>query len=200
MVLPAPGQNYVALKKKTALTDQEHPLGFREARPDPAQREKMIRHDRLPITLILDHLHDPRNIGSMFRLADASRLTEIIMVGMPEMATKDKIHRVARSTMQYVPFRQVNNVAECLEATSLDLWALEWTNHSIPYHQWKGKLPIGLVIGNEQRGVSEAFFQVCRGSIHLPMLGMNTSMNVSVATGIAVYGLLQQAGELTERD
>lgn len=184
--------------KKSIVSDQEHPLSFREARPDPAQREQQLRQERLPITLVLDQLSDPRNIGSMFRLADAARLQEIIMVGMPQMAKQEKVKRVARATLQYVPWRQVYDVKECMEAVQGDLWALEWTNQSVPYHRWRGEMPIGLVIGNEQRGVSKAFLTACRGSLHLPMLGMNTSMNVSVAAGIAVYGLLQQQGLLEE--
>lgn len=182
--------------QKIIVAEQEHPLTFREARPDPAKREQYIQRERLPITLILDHLSDPRNIGSMFRLADAARLTEIIMVGMPEVNSEEKIKRVARSTVQYVPFREVSDAAECQKILSLDLWALEWTNRSIPYHQWQESLPIGLVIGNEKRGVSTAFLSACRGSLHVPMLGMNTSMNASVAAGITVYGLLDQADKL----
>lgn len=182
------------------MPEQEHPLTFREARPDPAQRKQQLRQKRLPITLILDQFSDPRNIGSMFRLADAARLQEIVMVGMPEITTNEKVKRVARATLQYVPWRQVEDVNECVETVQGDLWALEWTNQSLPYHRWRGEMPIGLVIGNEQRGVSNAFLAVCHGSLHLPMLGMNTSMNVSVATGIAIYGLLQQQGMLEEVD
>ena len=48
------------------------------------------------------------------------------------------------------------------------------------------------MIGNEQRGVSEELLALTTQSIHLPMLGMNTSMNVTCAAGIAVYGLLMK--------
>ena len=47
-----------------------------------------------------------------------------------------------------------------------------------------------MVIGNEKDGVSEELLALCQTSIHIPMYGVNTSMNVAMATAIAVYGLL----------
>ena len=179
--------------------DNEHPLSFREARPDAEERRRQLIEDRNPLYLILDGLSDPRNVGSLFRLADAGRLAGIYLVGMDEELLAGKAGRVARSTMSLVPRWFVPDwVSWKKEFSDLPLFALEWTNKSQPYHTLNPTWPMGLVIGNEQRGVSAEGLQACEASLHIPMLGLNSSMNVSVATGIAVYGMLQQGGMLEE--
>lgn len=50
--------------------------------------------------------------------------------------------------------------------------------------------PLYLIAGNEAAGVDQKILDVCDVSVHLPMYGQNTSMNVAVALGAAVYLLL----------
>ncbi len=177
----------------------EHPLSFREARPKAEERRRKLSEDRNPLYLVLDGLSDPRNVGSLFRLADAGRLAGIYLVGMNEELLAGKAGRVARSTMSLVPYWFVRDWEHwSMDSPELHLFALEWTNQSQPYHSVRPSWPVGLVIGNEQQGVSPEGLQACRQSLHIPMLGLNSSMNVSVATGIAVYGMLQQGGMLKE--
>lgn len=52
--------------------------------------------------------------------------------------------------------------------------------------------PIYLIAGNESAGVSQELLDLCHASVHLPMYGQNTSMNVSVSLGAAVYLLLKE--------
>jgi len=181
-------------------TQNEHPLSFRQARPDAEERRRQLMHDRNPLYLVLDGLSDPRNVGSLFRLADAGRLAGICLVGMDKALLEGKAGRVARATMPLVPHWFVPDWKswEMESPADMNLFALEWTDQSQPYHTISPSWAMGLVIGNEQRGVSAEGLQNCRASVHIPMLGLNSSMNVSVATGIAVYGLLLQGGMLTE--
>lgn len=183
----------------TMEMENEHPLSFREARPDAEERRRQLANNRNPLYLILDELRDPRNVGSLFRLADAARLAGIYLVGMEEDLLKGKAGRVGRATMPLVPHHIVSDWTSWDERSPpLSLYALEWTNQSQPYHTAILSWPMGLVIGNEQRGVSAGAMRACAASMHIPMLGLNSSMNVSVAAGIAVYGLLQRGGMLKE--
>jgi len=177
--------------------DKEHPLSFRQARPDAEERRRKLTENRNPLYLVLDGLSDPRNVGSLFRLADAARLAGIYLVGMESELLEGKAGRVARATMPLVPHWIVPDWESWPDQSpALTLYALEWTNQSQPYHTLRPVWPMGLVIGNEQRGVSTEGMQACQASLHIPMLGLNSSMNVSVATGIAVYGMLQAGGLL----
>lgn len=173
--------------------EAEQPVTFRDVRPDPAATIAGLQDNRNPIWLILDGLTDPRNVGSVFRLADAARVQGIILIRMDNIMQSSKLIKVARSTTQLVPtiyYKDWNTfkVPEPL----LKMIALEWTNQSVPYSKLSLDWPLGLVVGNEQSGISPEGLQHCQQSIHIPMLGLNSSMNASMAAGIAVYGLLER--------
>ncbi|MCB0558254.1 MAG: hypothetical protein H6573_18645 [Lewinellaceae bacterium] len=170
---------------------KEKQLAFRDERPDDMELYlKDIRENRFPLSLLLDHVEDTRNLGAMFRLADAARLQHIWALGKPDLFDSKIIRRVSRSALAYVPHSTLNIQDAHTLARQQTLVALEITEHSIPYTEYEPQGPCILVIGNEKDGVSEELLALCQTSIHIPMYGVNTSMNVAMATAIAVYGLL----------
>ena len=103
-----------------------------------------------------------------------------------------KINKISRQTVQYVPHRILHDTAALSAFTATHhIIALEYTNKSIPYTEFNTDQPILLLLGNEQTGLSDELLAFATTSIHLPMLGINSSMNVAMAAGIGVYGLLK---------
>lgn len=172
---------------------KERQLGFRDERPpEMEQYIKEVRENRRPLGLLLDHVEDTRNLGALFRLADAARLQHLWVLGRPDLFGSKIVRRVSRSAMAYVP-HSIISVDEARElAQQQAMVALEITEHSIPYTEYQPPAPCVLVIGNEKDGVSEELLALCEACIHIPMYGINTSMNVAMATAIAVYGLLNK--------
>ncbi len=174
-------------------------LNFQEIRTDAAERIMTIKDHRTPIALLCDRMTDIRNVGAMFRIADAARLEKIYFYQSDVNFNHKKVAKVARSTNQYVDFEIVNTFAEVEHLQTIyEMIALDKTAKSIDYtifqqHDTAKKLL--LIIGSEQFGVSEMLLGMTTAAIHLPMLGVNTSMNVSVATGIAVFHLLKNRSE-----
>lgn len=186
--------NIVRLLKLTTLFFmQEKQLSFYDMRPDSKAAATRIKTNRKPISLLLDRMTDPRNIGGIFRLADAALIEHIYFYKCEGLEITPKIKKISRSTTQVVTSSHLSNIEDVkiLQETHKVI-ALEYTNQSIPYTDFTPSGKTLLVIGNEQRGVSEELLKEAEQSIHLPMLGMNTSMNVMCATGIAVYGLLMK--------
>ena len=102
--------------------------------------------------------------------------------------------KVARSTNQYIQYESIETLESVKAlATEYEIIALDKTSESIDYTQFERKATdkkLLLILGSEQFGVQEDLLKLATQSIHLPMLGVNTSMNLSVATGIAVFHLL----------
>ena len=170
---------------------KEKQLDFGDERPrDMAQYLQYVQENRHPLSLLLDHVEDTRNLGAMFRLADAARLEHIWALGKPGLFESKIIRRVSRSTLPYVPHSTISYEKARELSRQYNLVALEITENSIPYTEYEPEAPCLLVIGNEKDGVSDELLGLCRQSIHIPMYGVNTSMNVAMATAIAVYGLL----------
>lgn len=167
------------------------PLSFHDLRPDPEGRLKEIMAQRHPVALLLDQIDDPRNAGALFRLADAARCSMVYGYRTGNLPAMPKVKRVARSTQLYVPFKELDSLDQ-VEALKKDhsLIGLDITRSSVPYDAFTVSGPVVLMVGNEAHGLCKELLGLAEACVHIPMYGMNTSMNVAVATGIAVYGLL----------
>lgn len=170
-------------------------LNFREIRGKVVTRLENIDKNRTPISLLCDRISDVRNVGSIFRIADAARLDKIYFYQSDINFTHKKMIKVARSTNQYIQYKSINELEKVKAlATDYEIIALDKTSESIDYTGFERKetdKSLLLILGSEQFGVQEDLLKLAKQSIHLPMLGVNTSMNLSVATGIAVFHLLE---------
>jgi len=168
----------------------EKQLTFQDKHIDLKKSIAEITENRTPIALLCDHLTDPANLGILFRLADAARLQEIIFFNSFDFEITPKINRISRQTVQYVPHRILSTFSEIKELkNNYQIVALEYTNQSISIEKFSPKRPVLLILGNEQAGVSNQLLEWIEQSVHLPMEGINSSMNVAMAAGIAVYQL-----------
>ena len=177
----------------------EKALNFRELRPDLDKHLAYIEKHRHPIVFILDQLSDSKNIASLFRLADAARIEHLFLFKRTKDDLSPKLKRIARSASEFVPSTVINEYEALVKLKEqYQFLGLELTNKSIPYYQYKSDRPIAILIGNEQSGLSPALLDLCEQSLHVPMMGRNTSMNVAMATGIVTYGLLEKMNRLPD--
>ncbi len=154
---------------------------------------------KFPIYLILDNIEDIVNIGSAFRLSDALGVKKIFICSDIEKLDLEskKVKRVSRNTVNYVDYEINKNIISCindLKNKDIKVLALELTNQSISIQKYKfekGK-SYAFIVGNEQNGVSQEALDIVDASVHIDMFGNNSSMNVSVATGIAVSQCLNK--------
>ena len=137
------------------------------------------------------------NVGSLFRLADALGIEKIYLTGNSIKPPNDKIKRTSRSTEKVVPFAYHQNpldVIASLKEQDYTIISLEITSNSIDI----GKLAIEkdekicLILGAENKGVDETLLAASDMTVHIPMLGKNSSMNVANACAIATYAITQQ--------
>ncbi|RMG79050.1 MAG: TrmH family RNA methyltransferase [Bacteroidetes bacterium] len=173
---------------------KEKQRDFRSERADVRAHLEYIRTHRHPVSLLLDEVHDVRNVGAIFRLADAARLRKVYFYKPPEWKLESqKALRISRHTIPYVPYEFLPDLA-AVENLKKDhrLVALEWTNKSRPYPGFEPAGEVVLILGNEQRGISDELLEVAHESVHIPMFGMKTSMNVACAAGIVAYDFLRR--------
>jgi len=156
---------------------------------------------RYPLRLFCPDWRDPRNVGSAFRLADAAGLAGLLLAGTTPQPPNPKINKTARSTVRSVDHAYGSDPVALLRHYKNDgafIIALEITDESesllayrLPAEILTSDREVILVAGAEDHGVSPELLALCDVSVYLPMSGQNTSMNVAVAMGAAVYLLLQ---------
>ncbi len=144
------------------------------------------------LSVVLDNLRTPENVGSIFRSADAFGVGMIYLLGDTPGFDNTKVKRSARSTERVVSHRHFESADDFLDHIPQDhqLLALEITTDSDCLRQFvPQQRPICVIVGNERQGVSAKLLAAADGIVHIPMLGQNASINVAVATGIALYQL-----------
>ncbi len=147
---------------------------------------------RLPLILLLDGVSDPTNVGGIFRIADALGVERLLLCGHTVVPPNRRLTRTARTTDKVVAYDYcADPEAELmrLREQGYHLIALELTQHSVDlktvdYGTW-GK--ICLILGAEQAGVSSRLLEIVDQTVHIPMQGLNSSMNVATACAIAVH-------------
>ena len=152
---------------------------------------------KFPIQILLDDVCLPRNVGSIFRIADALGVEHIHLCGKTPIPPNHKIKKTARSTTKHVPYTYCENSLHAvkeIKEQDYTIISLEITTKSIPLKDvtLSKNAKVCLVLGNENYGVSKALLQESDFAIHIPMHGKGSSMNVATACGIAVYALVEK--------
>jgi 23S rRNA (guanosine2251-2'-O)-methyltransferase len=158
------------------------------------------------IILILDNLRSRENVGSIFRTADAAGVSKIYLCGItptPRMNNElrimnngsDKISKTALGAEEWVPWeyrRDTWRIITELRKKGVKIIALEQTEDAVNIFKLKTiNHKMALVVGNEVKGISPKIMRYCDKKVAIPMYGKKESLNVSVATGIALYNLIQ---------
>ncbi len=157
--------------------------------------EKQIK--RNPIYFILDNVLDTYNIGSIFRLADATAATKIFICGVDsEYPPSSRIHKAAVGTEEWVEWEKRDSAIEVvkeLKAKNIQIISIEQDKRSIPYTLLSNKLelPIALVVGHETNGVSQSLLDESDLIVELPMFGINKSINVWGSLAIISYKVIE---------
>ena len=166
----------------------EYQLSFEEIHKNHLKRITDINKNRLPIVLITDGINNVGNLGMIFRLADAVRIQKIYLFNLKENFSFKLLKRKSRSVLNFVPFeiiQDLNRIKKLKEEYKFII--LDKTNKSIKYSEFIPEFPICLIVGSEKFGVSEELLKYADTSVHLPMLGVNTSINAATATAVALY-------------
>ncbi len=142
--------------------------------------------------LILPDIRSAHNVGAMFRTADGAGVEKIYLCGYTARPPHPQLDKVSLGAEKWMPWeyqKQTWRLLTQLREKGYNIVALEQTKKSLDLFKWKPKKPLALVVGNEKTGVTNNLLKYCDTSVVIPMKGQKTSLNVSVATGIALYYL-----------
>lgn len=148
-----------------------------------------------PLLLVLDGVTDPHNLGACLRTADAAGVHAVIAPRDRACGLNATVRKVASGAAETVPFVQVTNLARTLRMLRDNgVWvvgtALEGASGSL----YQGRLtgPLALALGAEGQGLRRLTRENCDELVYIPMHGLVESLNVSVATGVALFEAVRQ--------
>ena len=156
-------------------------------------QDKLIEHIKHysinPLILILDSIQDPRNLGACLRNANAAGVDCVVVNKDRSAPINALVHKTSAGAINQINIFQVTNLARTIkELQKNGIWVLGLdglSNNSL----YKANLcePIALVMGSEGKGLRKLVKTSCDELVSIPMMGNVESLNVSVATGIALF-------------
>ncbi|HLD61220.1 MAG TPA: RNA methyltransferase [Patescibacteria group bacterium] len=140
--------------------------------------------------LIIPNIRSGHNVGAMFRTADGAGVEKIYITGYSPRPPHPQIDKVSLGAEKTMPWEGAQNTVPLLKRLKKQgyhIVALEQTKKSVSIYRWKPKFPLALIVGNEVTGISSSILKLCDKIVEIPMRGKKSSLNVSVAAGIALY-------------
>ena len=147
-----------------------------------------------PFVLILDGIEDPHNLGSIIRTAETAGVHGIIIPKRRAASVNSTVNKTSAGAVEHIKIARVTNISDTIEELKqAGLWicGTDITAEKYYYNQDLTG-PLGIVIGNEGKGISEKVKKNCDFNVKIPMKGKVTSLNAAVSTGIIVYEAVKQ--------
>ena len=147
-----------------------------------------------PFVLILDSIEDPHNLGSIIRTAETAGVHGIIIPKRRAASVNSTVSKVSAGAVEYMKIARVNNITDAIEKLKgAGLWICGTDiNTDTYYYNQDLKGPLGIVIGNEGKGIGSKVKNACDFLVKIPMKGKVTSLNASVSAGIIIYEAVKQ--------
>ena len=147
-----------------------------------------------PFVLILDGIEDPHNLGAIIRTAETAGMHGIIIPKRRSASVNSTVSKVSSGAVEYMKIARVTNITDAIDKLKKEgLWICGTDINTDKYYYNQDLTgPIGIVIGNEGKGISDKVKKNCDFLVKIPMRGKVTSLNASVSTGIIIYEALKQ--------
>lgn len=147
-----------------------------------------------PLLVVLDGVEDPHNVGAIARSVDAAGGHGIIRQARHAAALEGAAAKASAGATAFVRFATVVNIARALEELArAGVWTVGFAGEAgDPYDEVDMTLPTAIVVGAESQGLRRLTRERCDRLVRIPMAGSVGSLNVSVATGIALFEAARQ--------
>ena len=174
------------MSKLVAKDNPQTLLGvFRQRFAEPPVAAKLARADTW---LALEEIRDPGNLGTIIRTADAVGAKGIILIGNCCDPFSREAVRAAMGSTFAVPLVR-------MERDAFIAWRQSWPGDVVGTHLAAEEdfrtaelnEPVLLVMGSEGPGLTTELTAACSRLVLIPMAGKLDSLNLSIATALALY-------------
>lgn len=146
-----------------------------------------------PFIILLDGIEDPHNLGAIIRTANLAGAHGVIIPKNRAAGLTAAVARTSAGALNYTPVARVTNLSKTMEELKKEgMWFVCADMDGTSMYRLDLTGPIGLVIGNEGKGVGRLVKEHCDFIASIPMKGDIDSLNASVAAGVLAYEIVRQ--------
>jgi TrmH family RNA methyltransferase len=170
-----------------ACSGTETPQGLLAVVPIP----DLPRPERPTLTLILDRLRDPGNLGTLLRTALAAGVDHVLVAPGTVDATNPKAVRAAMGAHFHLPLAATrwNKIPKAVAGSRVYLAAVEG---GTPYTEVDWIEPVALIVGGEAAGAGPQAHALADAQVAIPLAGEVESLNAAVAAAVILFEVVRQ--------
>jgi 23S rRNA (guanosine2251-2'-O)-methyltransferase len=161
--------------------------------------EDLIAQRCAPL-VVLDGIEDPHNLGAIIRTAHAAGAGAVIVPDRRAAGLTPAVSKAAAGAVEYLPLARVTNINRALESVKhAGYWVYGFDERGEqPHYDVDYTDPCVFVFGGEGKGMHQQTRRHCDVLIRIPLAGEISSLNVSVAAGIALFEWKRRRDNATE--
>lgn len=150
------------------------------------------KNSEFPLLLLLDTIQDPQNLGAILRTAECAGVDGIIITTNQSAPINETVEKISAGAVSYVKICKVHNLVQTIDELKRNGFWIVGTHlyGEKLYSEIDYKMPVALVMGNEEKGIRKLVAEHCDFLVKIPMNGKIQSLNVSVATGIMLFQII----------
>lgn len=189
----------VPVEKLNRITMKNHQGAIALLSPVSYQRlENLVplfyEEGKTPLILILDGITDTRNFGAIGRTADCAGVDAIVIPERNSVSVTPDAMKTSAGGLLYVPVCREKNTLEAVKFLKNNGYRIVGATEKgvEPYTAADYTVPVAIVMGNEETGISDEVLRQCDDLAAIPICGNIGSLNVSVAAGVMLYEAVRQ--------
>ncbi|MDO5027975.1 MAG: 23S rRNA (guanosine(2251)-2'-O)-methyltransferase RlmB [Bacillota bacterium] len=147
-----------------------------------------------PFVIILDQVEDTHNLGAIIRTAVCAGAHGLVIPKRRSATINQTVYKTSAGAVEYMKVAKVTNIGQCLDQLKdQGLWIYGADmNGEESYYDANMTGPIGLVIGGEDKGITDFIGKKCDVLVKIPMTEKISSLNASASAAILIYDIIRQ--------
>ncbi len=163
-----------------------------------ADVEEMLANagDGAPFVLVLEHLQDPMNFGTLLRSAEAAGVNGVIFPERGAAPLSAAAVKASAGASEHLLIGRLPTIGEAIHELKAAGLRLAAADQDAPASAWESDLtgPLAIVVGSEGSGLSGATRRRCDLLVSFPMAGRVASLNASTAGALLLFEVVRQRG------
>lgn len=150
--------------------------------------------DHDPFVLVLEHLQDPTNFGTLLRSAEAAGVDGVIFPERGAAPLSASAVKASAGASEHLLIARMPTIGEAIHELKLAGLRLAAADQDAPASAWETDLggPLAVVVGSEGSGLSGATKRRCDALVSFPMAGRVASLNASTAGALLLFEVVRQ--------
>jgi 23S rRNA (guanosine2251-2'-O)-methyltransferase len=155
-------------------------------------RARDAGHD--PFVLVLEHLQDPTNFGTLLRSAEAAGVDGVVFPERGAAPLSAAAVKASAGASEHLLLARLPTIGEAIHELKQAGLRLVAADQDAPASAWESDLggPLAIVVGSEGSGLSGATRRRCDALVSFPMTGRVASLNAATAGALLLFEVVRQ--------